>query len=171
MDGSDRHPKTTTAINVVGTVVFLGGMVKSVSKPSIVRNKVPSSITEAAEAKVIPDGAFVRFDPTKVREGISNSGVQTKFFGDGKVWLTKYKYVKDISNPADLETILYNKKIQQFTQGKFSSGADLYYLKNIDDAAAAGKTNMTNGIPQWRITRDIPTKDIELIKTLNPFNK
>lgn len=79
--------------------------------------------------------------------------------------------IKDISNPADLETILYNKNIQKLTKGKFSSGADLYYLKNIDGSVVAEKTNMTNGIPQWRITRDIPSEGIELIKILSSLYK
>ena len=128
----------------------------------------PAKKVISAASKVIPDEAFVRVDPVKVRGSIANSGIQTQFFADEKIWLTKYKYVNNISDPADLETVLYNKNIQQFTKGKFSSGADLYYLKNIDSAVAAGKTNMTNGIPQWRITRDIPIKDIKIIKTLNP---
>jgi RHS repeat-associated protein len=115
----------------------------------------------------ISDENFVRFDPVKVRDSITKSGIQTKFFADKKVWFTKYKYVKDVTNPSDLETMLYRKNLQQYSTGKFSSGADLYRLKNISDAVPAGKTNMTNGIPQWRITRDIPASDIEMIKTLD----
>lgn len=83
-----------------------------------VKYKVPEKTVSTTSD--ITDEAFVRFDLTKVRSSISDSGIQTQYFADEKIWFTKYKYVKDITDPTNLETILYNKSIQPFTKGKFS---------------------------------------------------
>ena len=121
-----------------------------------------------APIHALPTEAFVRFDPTWAKESILENGLQTKYFVDNKVWFTKYKYVKHVVNPTELETMLYNQKLQPSMVGKFQNGANLFRLKNVNDAVVAGKTNIINGIPQWRVNRDIHPNDIELIKTLNP---
>lgn len=48
-------------------------------------------------------------------------------------------------------------------KGKFDQGATLRVIKNVKNAVYAGKTNLTNGVRQWRITSDIRPSDIETI--------
>ena len=59
--------------------------------------------------KSVSDDAFVRYDPIKFDSSIDEVGLLTEFSSDGRLWMTKFKYVKDIMNPIDLETILYRK--------------------------------------------------------------
>ena len=118
----------------------------------------------------ISDEAFVRFDPKWTTNSILENGIQSKYFSDGKVWFTKYKYIKDIMDPKQLETILYNQKLWPNVTGKFDSGAVLYEMKNIKDPILAGVTNKINGIPQWYIQGDIPRQDLEIVKILSGGN-
>jgi hypothetical protein len=115
---------------------------------------------------VIPDEAFVRFDPEWTTNSILENGIQSKYFSDGKVWFTKYKYVKDIIDSKQLGTILYRQNLWPNVIGKFDSGAVLYELKNIENPIFAGVTNKINGIPQWYIQSNILSQDIEIIKFL-----
>jgi RHS repeat-associated protein len=114
----------------------------------------------------VTDDSFVRFDPVKFDQSIGSRGILISFFKDRKIWLTKYKYVKDISDPKALETILYRQNLWKFMEGKFDSGATLRLIKNADDAVAAGITNMINGIPQWRLMRDVLPQYLKIIKRL-----
>ncbi len=116
--------------------------------------------------KPIPDEAFVRFDPAKADASIDGSGLRTRF-SNGRIWLTKFKYVKNIAQPEDLETILYRKDLWSLVVGKFKDGATLRWVK-INSATPAGVTNKTNGIPQWFVTDDIPPSLLETVGRLLP---
>lgn len=114
----------------------------------------------------IPDEAFVRFDPTKFDSSISELGMQSRFFADGKVWLTQYQYVKGVEDAALLETILYRQNLWPQVEGKFLDGATLRVVSNVEDAVPAGVTNKVNGVPQWRVTRDIAPADTQVVKKI-----
>jgi len=121
-----------------------------------------------AGGETIPDNAFVKYDPVNSDKSIDENGLLTSYSG-GQTWLTQYKYVKDITNPADLETILYRKNLwaDPDVVGRFSNGATLRTV-NVTDAIPAGVTNMTNGIPQWYITYNVPPDLLQIIWRLSP---
>lgn len=112
----------------------------------------------------ISDDAFVRFDPLEFDSSIDDLGIQKRFFADEKIWLTKYGDIKNIKNASDLETILYRKNLWPDVRGKFSNGATLRLVDNVDDAVFAGMTNKTDGVRQWRLLRDVPPNDLGQIK-------
>jgi len=80
--------------------------------------------------------------------------------------MTQYKHVKDVTDPRAFETMLYRQNLWSGTQGRFADGVTMRLLNNVDDAVPAGVTNMRNGIPQWRLTRDIPPSDLQIINQL-----
>jgi hypothetical protein len=131
--------------------------------PSVVHN-IRGRI--AGKGVRIADDAFVRFDPASFDKSIDSSGILQRYFGDNKVWLTQYKYVKEITDPKSLETILYRQNLWSDVAGKFDSGATLRLIQNAEGAVPAGVTNMVNGIPQWRLLRDIPANDLKTITTI-----
>lgn len=111
----------------------------------------------------IADDAFVRFDPTPFDGSIDAGGIQSRYFSDGKVWLTKYRDIKNITNASDLDTVLYRKNLWPVTQGKFDQGATLRVINNVNGAIPSGVTNMTNGVRQWHITNDIDPSNTILL--------
>jgi len=115
----------------------------------------------------LDDAAFVRFDPVEANASIEQLGLQTRFFEDQKIWITRYQSVKGTGDAADLETMLYRQNLWPRMVGKkFPNGATLRVIENVDDAAAAGLSNMRNGVPQWRLVRDIPPRDARVIVVL-----
>lgn len=112
------------------------------------------------ELEHISDDAFVRFDPTEFNTSISELGIQKRFFEDKKVWLLRYKDAKKIFQSADLEKVLYRQNLWKSQIGKFKNGATLRLIKNVNDAKFAGKTNLVNGVKQWRILRDVDPSDL-----------
>ncbi|MDA1276340.1 MAG: hypothetical protein O2960_20175 [Verrucomicrobia bacterium] len=116
--------------------------------------------------KTIPDNAFVRIDATRFDKSISELGIQQRFFADQKVWMTQFKHIKGVIDPAAFETMLYRQNLWPSTQGRFADGVTIRLLNSVDDAVPAGITNMRNGIPQWRVTRDIPPSSLEIINQL-----
>ncbi len=117
----------------------------------------------AKSATSISDGAFVRFDPAAFDGSINAGGIQTRYFSDGKIWLTKYEDIKNITNASDLNTVLYRKNLWPVTQGKFDGGATLRIVGNVKDPIPSGVTNMTNGVRQWHITSDIAPQDMSVL--------
>jgi hypothetical protein len=116
---------------------------------------------------IVADDAFVRIDATCWDESILKLGIQKRFFADKtRVWLTKFKDVNEVLEPTAFETILYRQNLWPEKLGIFKDGVTIRMVNNVDDAVAAGITNMKNGVPQWRITRDIPPEDLILIKRL-----
>jgi RHS repeat-associated protein len=115
----------------------------------------------------VPDEALVRVDPTRLDKSISELGIQRRFFSDKKVWLTKYGDIKNVNNAKEFETMLYRKDLWPKVEGRFSEGATLRVVNNADDAVAAGLTNKTNGVRQWRITRDVSPDDLRVIGRLD----
>ena len=117
-------------------------------------------------AKMIPDNAFVRIDASRFDESIGELGIQKRFFEDKMVWMTQYKHVKGITDPATFEKMLYRQNLWNGKRGEFLDGVTIRLLNNVGDAVPAGLTNMKNGVPQWRITRDIPPSDLQIINHL-----
>jgi RHS repeat-associated protein len=155
-------------LDIVG-IAFSGlGIIKGVqawrASGSGLRWAAP--ISGSSPYKPIPDDAFVRFDPSEFDSSISASGLQTRY-SNGRIWLTKFKYVKNIINPRDLETILYRRNLWSEVIGKFSKGATLRWIK-INSATPAGVTNQTNGVPQWFITYDVPPSLFEPVGSILP---
>jgi hypothetical protein len=141
--------------------------------PSVVHNiktaRVGNGVSVAGAAgkgTTIADDAFVRFDPAAFDKSIESSGILQRYFGDNKVWMTQYKYVKGITDPKALETMLYRQNLWSDVAGKFDSGATLRLIQNAEGAVPAGVTNTVNGIPQWRLLRDIPASDLTKITTI-----
>ncbi len=112
------------------------------------------------------DDDFVRFDATRFDPTIRELGIQRRFFADGYIWLTKYWDVKNIRVAADRERILYRKKLWKAVKGKFDGGATLRVVIGVADAVRAGRTNLANGVRQWRIARDIAPAELTVIKRL-----
>jgi RHS repeat-associated protein len=94
--------------------------------------------------------SMVRFDPSIHDTSIQSEGILTKYFDNKKIWLTKYKHVENVDNAKDLEKILYRKDLWPSVEGKYQSGATLRMIENSKGVKAAGVTNKTKGIPQWR---------------------
>ena len=119
-----------------------------------------------AECAKIADNAFVKVDRSSADSSMTELGLRTSYSG-GRIWLTQYQYVKEISDPEEFETILYKQSLWSETAGKFSDGATMR-LVNIGNATPAGVTNMVNGIPQWFTTSDVPPELLQVIKSINP---
>jgi hypothetical protein len=111
---------------------------------------------------------LVRFDPIPFDSSIEELGIQLRFFKDRKIWLAKYGDAKLINDPRSLETVLYRKSLWPAMAGKFSEGATLRVVRNVEGAAAAGLTNRTNGHRQWRLMRDVRPEDLETIRRIVP---
>jgi N-acetylmuramoyl-L-alanine amidase CwlA len=114
----------------------------------------------------IPDDAWVRYDPTVYDGGIGKDGVELRFFDDNKVWLTKYKDVKNVKSARSLETKLYRKNLWKKVDGKFKDGGTLRVVSNVDDAKFSGVTNKSDGVRQWYIERSIPAEDLREVKRI-----
>jgi hypothetical protein len=114
----------------------------------------------------ISDNSYVRFDPTRYDKPIADSGIERIIFRDEKVWLTRYGFVRNIENASELETVLYRQNLWPQVRGRFDRGATLRLVTNADDAVPAGVTNTVNGVPQWRLMRDIPRSDLQIIRRL-----
>lgn len=105
----------------------------------------------------------MRFDPIAFDGSINAGGIQSRYFSDGKVWLTKYGDIKGITNAPDLDSVLYRKNLWSTTQGKFDGGATLRVIDNVNGAVPSGVTNMTNGVRQWHVTSDIAPSDASVL--------
>ena len=116
----------------------------------------------------IPDDAWVRFDPSEWDSSIDSVGVKKRFFEDGRVWLTKYSDVKDVTNARELETKVYRKNLWPSTKGKFRKGGTLRVVRDVRGAVAAGVTNVTNGVRQWFVTKDLPPNKLSKVKKVRP---
>jgi hypothetical protein len=114
----------------------------------------------------ISDDAFVRFDPIRFDSAINRDGLLTEY-SDGRIWLTKYGYIKDIINPKDLESVLYRQDLWLEKLGSFSDGATLRVV-NVSSATAAGVTNTITGVPQWFVSNDIPNTLLQNVRRLMP---
>jgi hypothetical protein len=123
-------------------------------------------IVSNPDCESIADNAFVKFDPISSDRSIGELGLRTSY-GGGRIWVTQYQYIKDISSSQELETILYRQNIWSEMAGKFSDGATLR-LVNINNPTPAGVTNIINGIPQWFTTSNVPPDMLEIIKRINP---
>ena len=86
-----------------------------------------------------------------------------------RLWLTKLKYVDEVVNPRDFESILYNKAISpiKIERKFFESGATIR-LVDVDNATPAGLTNTTNDVPQWFVTTKIPKSKLKIYKKVTP---
>lgn len=62
--------------------------------------------------------------------------------------------------------MLYRQNLWPQVVGKFDDGASLRVIINAEGATSAGITNTLNGIPQWRLMRDIPASDLIIINTI-----
>ncbi len=109
---------------------------------------------------------YVRFDPTNFDRNITAQGLQTRFSADGRLWLTRYSDVRNVTRASDLDRMLYRQELWPQTAGKFRSGATLRMVENVPDAVFAGRTNTVNGVRQWYVTRNIPPQDLSVIKRL-----
>jgi|GEM_PF-5745563 len=114
----------------------------------------------------ISDNAYVRFDPSRYDKSIADSGLERIVFRDEKIWLTRYGFIRNLKSASELESVLYRQNLWPEVLGRFDRGATLRLVKNADDAVLAGVTNRINGVPQWRLLRDIPRSDLQIIRRL-----
>ena len=115
---------------------------------------------------IIPGNSFVRIDPIQADTSINDFGLLTRY-SNGKIWITQFQYVNNITDPRQFETVLYRQNLWTQTAGKFGYGATMR-LVDIQSAAPAGITNMVNGIPQWFVPSNIPPESLEIIRRLYP---
>jgi RHS repeat-associated protein len=130
------------------------------SAPACATTFAPGSTSAYADS-------FVSVSPSEFDSSINKFGLLTSRAEElsKRIWLTKLKYIDDIADAREFESVLYNsplsiiKKEDEF----FSSGATIR-LVDVGDAKPAGLTNMTNGVPQWFVTRNIPASNLKIIK-------
>ncbi|MCG5055327.1 MAG: RHS domain-containing protein [Myxococcales bacterium] len=124
----------------------------------------PSTWKDPAGLAGISDDAWVRYDPSVYDSSIEEFGIKKSYFEDGRVWLTKYRDVKEVANARELEQKLYRKNLWKKVDKKFADGGTLRVIENVDDAKFAGITNKSTGVRQWYIERDIPASDMKVVK-------
>jgi len=94
--------------------------------------------------------------PKKFELSIRTFGLDPTFFHEGKIYLTKLKYIQQ-KTPQELEKILYRKELQPLMKGKFTEGGAIKIIvKKAIRAKYRGLTNKAGGIPQYTCEEPIP---------------
>jgi hypothetical protein len=78
-------------------------------------------------------------------------------------FVTKYKYVKNVTNPSNFNTMSYSQKLWPETAGKFDYGFNILHT-NAKPTYFSPRTNWVDGIPQCKFNTVVPPSNITLIK-------
>jgi len=136
----------------------------------LVKGKVISSVKNSIGERisVTSDDAFVHITTDKGAEAILKGGLNPEISG----YVTKWKYVKDVTDPKVFNTKIYSQSISKTTASKFNKGA--YILKinpKTNPKYFSPFTNRINGVPQWLFQgKTIDPSRIELIKIITGGN-
>jgi hypothetical protein len=116
--------------------------------------------TAATESEInITDDAFVHVTTPRGASNILSNGLDPKISG----FVTKWKYVKNVTNPSEFNTMLYKQSAWPETLGKFDNG---FSILKIDATPSfySPRTNWINGIPQYKFNSSIDPSLITKIK-------
>lgn len=107
----------------------------------------------------IADDAFVHITTPGGASNILSKGLNPEISG----FVTKWKYVKNVTNPSDFNTMLYSQKSWFQNAGKFDKGFNILQI-NAKPTFYSPRTNWVNGIPQYKFDSYIDKSLINLVK-------
>jgi len=116
-------------------------------------------IMPAAEVGGIADDAFVHVTTPGGAANILSKGLDPEISG----FVTKWKYVKNVSNGSDFNTMLYSQKLWSQTAGKFDNGFNILHI-NAKPSFFSPRTNWVNGVPQYKFNSIVDPSLINKIK-------
>jgi hypothetical protein len=121
---------------------------------------VDNFLDRRISGELLSDDAFVHITTPKGATAILDKGLDPKISG----YVTKWKYVKDITDPKVFNTKLYSQKLWPQTIDKFDDGFKALYI-NAKPTFFSPRTNWVNGVPQYRFYSSVH-KDLikEIIK-------
>lgn len=102
---------------------------------------------------------FVHIAPKVAKDSIKEEGL--KVGHDGYLYVTKEKYLKDVSL-QNVAKKIFKKDLQEMGQQKLKKGAIKVTIKDINPDYY--NTATKNGVPQWRLKGDVPLEKITNIK-------
>ncbi|KDN54695.1 RHS repeat domain-containing protein [Flavobacterium seoulense] len=120
-------------------------------------NKMPKEA--ALGGMSIADDAFVHVTTPAGAQNILSKGLNPEISG----FVTKWEYVKNVSNPSEFNTKLYSQKLWPDTKGKFDKGYNILHI-NAKPIFFSPRTNWVNGVPQYKFNTIVPPSQITLIK-------
>jgi RHS repeat-associated protein len=107
----------------------------------------------------LADDAFVHVTTPGGARSILSEGLDPNISG----FVTKWKYIKDITNASDFNTLLYSRKIWSQTAGKFDNGFNILQI-NAKPKFFSPRTNWFNGVPQYKFDSPIRPSLIKQVK-------
>lgn len=107
----------------------------------------------------ISDDAFVHVTTPGGAKNILAKGLNPEISG----YVTKWKYVKNVKNPSDFNTMLYSQKLWPASAGKFDNGFNILQI-NAKPKFFSPRTNWVDGVPQYRFFEIVSPEKINLIK-------
>jgi len=133
------------------------GVGKNVLKAGV---KKVDDVGRAAKGVLnIADDAFVHVTTPEGEKNILSKGLNPNISG----FVTKWKYVKNVANPSDFDTMLYSQKLWSRTVGKFDNGFTILQI-NAKPMFFSPRTNWVNGVPQYRFNTLIPSSQITKVR-------
>jgi RHS repeat-associated protein len=118
--------------------------------------RAPESITPKSIS--MADDAFVHITTKGYVGKIASEGLNPSLSG----YVTKWKYVKDVTDPSTFNTMLYRQNLWPQTIGKFDQGAAILRIDGIPQYLGP-RTNWVNGIPQWRFSNYVDPEFIQFM--------
>jgi hypothetical protein len=118
-----------------------------------------SSLIKAHPVVNMADDAFVHVTTPGGATNILSKGLNPEISG----FVTKWKYVKNVTNASDFNTMLYSQKLWPQMAGKFDNGFNILQI-NAKPTFFSPRTNWVNGIPQYKFNTLVPPSNITLIK-------
>ena len=113
----------------------------------------------AAKGVGLADDAFVHITTPAGARNILSKGLDPEISG----FVTKWKYVKNVTSGSDFNTILYSQKLWPQTIGKFDNGFNILHI-NAKPTFFSPRTNWVNGIPQYKFNSLVDPSLINLVK-------
>ena len=107
----------------------------------------------------ISDDAFVHVTTPKGARNIKSYGLDPDISG----YVTKWKYIKDVTDPSDFNTMLYKQDLWPQMDGKFNNGFNILKI-DATPTFYSPRTNWVNGVPQWRFYDLVSKSNITIIK-------
>jgi hypothetical protein len=103
---------------------------------------------------------FVHVTPTKYADNILENGLDPNISG----YVTKWKYVQDVTDPSDFNTMLYRQDLWPSTSGKFDDGAAILKINQPGATYLGPRTNWKNGVPQWGYNEFVDPANIQRVR-------
>jgi RHS repeat-associated protein len=115
--------------------------------------------SNAAKNGGLVDDAYVHITTPEGAKNILSKGLDPEISG----FVTKWKYVKNITNGSDFNTMLYSQKLWSQTAKKFDKGFNILHI-NAKPSFFSPRTNWINGIPQYKFHSIVDPSLINKIK-------